>query len=103
MGAIGAAASIIQIIEASLAALQYLNEVRASSEDRAALFQEAASLRLLLDELESTIKEAERRSDNLSAKTRFLGVPNGPLDHGMKALEDLAGQLTPTISNNSSR
>jgi hypothetical protein len=102
MDGIGAAASFIQIIDTSLIALKYLNEVRASSKDRAALVREASSLRLLLDELKSTIKEAERRSDDLSAKTRSLGIQNGPLGQAKNALEELTTQLTPDPSNSSS-
>jgi hypothetical protein len=92
-------ASYKSLILPSLIALKYLNMVRASSKDRAELVREASSLRLLLDELKSTIKEAEQRSDDLSAKTRSLGLQNGPLDQAKNALEELTTQLTP--SNNS--
>ncbi|OCK88179.1 ankyrin [Cenococcum geophilum 1.58] len=94
MEAIGALASIIQVVDGSIASLKYLNEVKASPKERSALSQEASTLGGLLAEMKTRVDEAQRRNDDLSSRTRSLGIPNGPLDQSKQALEELIKQLS---------
>ncbi len=63
--AIGLAASIVQLIDATTKAYKYLNEVKHATKDRAELAMEAANLVPLLTSLRNRVEKAY---DNPEAK-----------------------------------
>jgi hypothetical protein len=57
--AVGLAASIVQLINATTKALKYLNDVKDAQKDRATLAREASSLLALITDLRNKVEEAE--------------------------------------------
>ena len=87
-------ASIVQVIDTTATAVQYLSDVRKAPKDRARLAQEATNLLSLLTTIRYKVEEANT-VDPWFTSIRSLGVPNGPLDQFKAAMEDLARKLQP--------
>ena len=94
MEAVGLAASIVQLIDATTKAIKYLNNVKDAPKDRATLAREAANLLALLMDLRCRVEEAES-TDPWFTGVRSLGVKGGPLDQFKEAMEELARKLKP--------
>jgi hypothetical protein len=92
--AVGLAAIIVQLIDATTKAIQYLNDVKDAPKDRAALAREAASLLALFIDLRYRLEEAESM-DLWFTSVRSLGVEGGPLDQFQEAMEELGRKLKP--------
>jgi hypothetical protein len=90
--AIGLAASIVQIINATAQTIQFLNDVKDAPKDRIKLLQEAAGLLGLLTGLRCRIEEANQ-DDPWYVRVRALEGPC--LDQYRMAMEDLAQRLRP--------
>lgn len=85
--AIGLAASIAQLIEATTKAIKYLNNVKDAPKDRAKLVQEASSLLALLTNLKYTLEGANTIES-------WLGpVPSQGLKDVLDRLQRLLGEL----------
>lgn len=92
--AAGLAASIIQIITATLQTIQFLNDVKDAPKDRAKLVKEAANLLALLTSLQYRMEEANPK-DAWYGRLLSLGGDGGPLDQYKQAMENLAERLEP--------
>ena len=91
---VGLAASIVQLIDATMKAMKYLNNVKDAPKDRAKIAREATSLLVLLMELRYMVEEA-KSTDPWFAGIRSLGVKMGPLEQFKEEIEDLAEKLNP--------
>jgi hypothetical protein len=92
--AVGLAASIAQLIDATVKAMKYLNDVKDAPKDRAKIAREATSLLVLLTELRYMVEEA-KSTDPWFVGIRSLGVRMGPLEQFKEEMEDLAKHLKP--------
>lgn len=92
VSAVGLAASIVQIINATAQTIQFLNDVKDAPKDRIKLLQEAAGLLGLLTSLRCRIEEANQK-DPWYVRVRALEGPC--LDQYRIAMEDLAQRLRP--------
>ncbi|KAI9764108.1 MAG: hypothetical protein M1840_008668 [Geoglossum simile] len=90
----GLAAGIVQLIDATMKVMKYLNDVKDAPKDRAKLAREATSLLVLLTELRYMVEEA-KSTDPWFAGIRSLGVKMGPLEQFKEEMEDLAKKLEP--------
>lgn len=68
--AIGLAASIVQLIDATTKAYKYLNEVKHATKERAELAMEAANLVPLLTSLRNRVEKAYDSSEETWIKSR---------------------------------
>ncbi len=87
-------ASISAILQLAGTVLNYLNDVKDASKDRARIATEASNVYSLLTTLRYRVEEA-RSGDPWFIAVRTLGVGNGPLDHFKVGLEQLAAKLGP--------
>jgi hypothetical protein len=92
--AVGLLATIIQVIDATATAVQYLNDVRKAPNDRARLAQEATNLLYLLTTMRYEVEKANT-ADPWFNNIHSLGAVNGPLDQFKEVMEDLARKLYP--------
>jgi hypothetical protein len=92
--AVGLAASIVQLIDATTTAVKYLNDVKDAPKDRATLAREGSSLLALFTDLRYRVEEADS-TGAWFAGVRSLGVEGGPLDQFKDAMEGLARKLKP--------
>ena len=92
--AVGLAASIVQLIDATTTAIKYVNDVKDAPKDRATLAREGSSLLALFTDLRYRVEEAESTSAWF-AGVRLLGVEGGLLDQFKDAMEKLARKLKP--------
>jgi hypothetical protein len=92
--AVGLAASIIQLINATTKAIKCLNDVKDALKDRAMLAREASSLLALLTDLRYRLEEA-KSTDPWFTGVRSLGTEGGPLDQFKESMEKLARKLKP--------
>lgn len=102
MEAIGAVASLIQIIDAAVASIDYLNEVRASSRNRKKLRDEATALKGLLLQLSEKLNQAEQRNNAGSVGTRLLNGPSGHLATLGNSLSELTARLGRSVPQTNS-
>jgi hypothetical protein len=85
---------IISVLQLAQTIGLYLCAVKGASEDCRLLLQEVNTIRGLLCQLNDLEKEVEY--DNTWARAfKLLSVPNGPLDHLKRALENLQSKLGP--------
>ena len=92
VSAVGLAASIVQIINATAQTIQFLNDVKDAPKDRIKLLQEAAGFLGLLTSLRCRFEEANQ-DDPWYVRVRAL---EGPCrDQYRLAMEDLAQRLRP--------
>jgi hypothetical protein len=77
--AVGLAASVVQLIDATTTAIKYLNDVNDAPTDRATLAREGSSLLALFTDLRYRVEEADS-TGAWFAGIRSLGVEGGPLD-----------------------
>jgi hypothetical protein len=91
---VGLTAGIVQLIDATMKAIKYLNDVKDAPKDRAMLAREAISLLALFTDLRSRLEEA-KSTDPWFTGVRSLGVEGGALDQFKEALEELARKLKP--------
>src|SRR5438046_7959257 len=94
MEAVGLAASIVQLIDATTKIIKYLNDVKDAPKDRARLARETTSLLALLTDLRYRVDEA-KSTDPWFTGVRSLGVERGPLEQFKEAMEELARKLKP--------
>ena len=94
ISALGLAASIIQIIDATTTTIKYLNDVKAAPKDRAQLAQEATSILVLLTQLRYRLEGADSE-DPWYNGIRRLGTDNGPLQQLHDTMVSLADKLEP--------
>jgi len=95
MDPLSATASIIAVLQLSNKVLEYLNDVKDASKDRAQCAIEISSLYSLLLNLRFRLDDG-RSTDNKPwyAAVRALAVENGPLDQFKQALELLHTKMT---------
>ena len=91
---LGLLASIVQLVEATTKAVQYLNDVKSAPKHRARLAREATSLLSLLTDLRYRVEEADS-NDAWSAGIHSLGAIHGPLELLKDDMEALARKLEP--------
>ena len=91
--AVGLAASIVQLIDATTKVIKYLNDVKDAPKDRWTLAREATSLLALLTNLRYGLEEP--KSTNPLFNVRSLGVEGGAFDQFKEAMEELARKLKP--------
>jgi hypothetical protein len=92
--AVGLAASIIQLINITMTAIKYLNDVKDAPKDRSRLALEATSLLVLLTDLRYRVEEV-RATDPWLTAVASLGVEKGPLEQFRDAIETLTRKLKP--------
>ncbi len=92
--AVGLAAAIIQLMDATMMAIKYLNDVKDAPKDRSKIARDATSLMVLLTDLRYRVEETDS-TDPWFTGVRLLGVDGGPLDQFKEALDDLARRLKP--------
>ena len=91
---LGLAASIIQLIDATVKVTQYINDVKDAPAERSKLAMEVANLVPLLTSLRYRIEGASS-DDSWFLGVRSLGAPKGPLDLFKQDLKYLASKLEP--------
>ena len=92
--AVGLAASIAQLFDATTTAIKYLNDVKDAPKDRATLAREGSSLLALFTDLRYRVEEAQL-TDPWFTGVRSLGGESGPLGQFKEAIEELARKLKP--------
>ena len=92
--AVGLAASVVQLIDATTTAIKYLNDARDAPKHRAIFAREAASLLALFTDLRYRLEEAESTEPWFTG-IRLLGLEGGPLDQFKEAMEELTRKLKP--------
>lgn len=95
MEAVGGIASILQIINATIRAFHYVQDVRGSARDQELLKHEAAGIKHLLETLKARIEEAKNNHSLTTSNISLLGVENGSLQQAKSAMEELTAKLTP--------
>jgi hypothetical protein len=91
---VGLVASVVQLIDTTLQVIQYANEVKDSSADRARFGVEASSLLSLLMSLRYNLEQATA-DDAWFSGIRSIGVKDGPIDQLKEALEAMSKKLRP--------
>ena len=95
--AIGAGASVLQLIGVAGKALKYLGDIKNAPRERLRLTQELDSLYGILIELESREDEAKASGDNKWLRGfQSLTVKFGPIEQLRTALESIVDKLKPT-------
>ena len=89
------AASVIQLIDATMKAYQYLNDVRDAPKERAILEREALNLLVLFQDLRDHVENTDDDQDPWFAGVRSMGAPGGPLDRFKACMDPLAAKLAP--------
>ena len=89
---VGLSASVIQISDATIKILRYLNDVRNASKEQAQVAQEGTLLLALLTSIKYRLEETDVK-DQWARGVLSLGMVNGPLHQYQEALEGLAGKL----------
>ena len=94
--AIGLAAGVVQLIDATTKAYMYLNEVKHATKERAELAMEAANLVPLLTSLRNRVDKAgDDSEDDWIKNTMKLGGPGGPLEQFQGVMLKLQSKLKP--------
>ena len=94
--AIGAGASVLQLVGVAGKAIKYLNEIKNAPRQRFRLSQELNSLYGILIELQSREDEANAREDDEWLKGfRSLTVKLGPIEQLESALESIVNKAKP--------
>lgn len=91
---VGFVAAVVQLIDATSKALNYLNDVKDAPKDRAKLAREATGLLSLFTDLRYRVEDANS-ADPWFVGLRSLGEHGGPLDEFKRAMDDLADKLSP--------
>ncbi|RYO78730.1 hypothetical protein DL762_008550 [Monosporascus cannonballus] len=93
MDPLSVTASIVAILQLTSKVIEYLNDVKDASKDRARCAIEASNLYSLLVTLRFRLEEGNS-NEPWYASVRALGVENGPLDQYRHALEELQPKTT---------
>ena len=93
MDPLSVTASIIAILQLTSKVIEYLNDVKDASVDRARCALEASNLYNLLVTLRFRLEEG-RSNEPWYAAVQALSVENGPLDQYKHALEQLQTKIT---------
>ena len=93
--AIGFAANIVQLIDATSKTISYLNDVKDAPKDRAKLARETAGLLSLLIDLRYQVEDTNS-TDPWFTGLQSLGGEGRPLEEFKRAMEELAEKLIPT-------
>ncbi|RYP86354.1 hypothetical protein DL769_000738 [Monosporascus sp. CRB-8-3] len=93
MDPLSVTASIVAILQLTSKTIEYLNDVKDASKDRARCAIEASNLYSLLVNLRFRLEEGNS-NEPWYAAVRALGVQNGPLDQYRHALEQLQPKTT---------
>ena len=94
MDPLSLSASIIAILTLSVTVVQYLNDVKAATEDRQTVLQEIAYASGLLTLFKNLAEKAEW-GETWSVTVTSLATPDGPLEQFRRALEHLVQKLQP--------
>lgn len=94
MDPLSVTASIITIITLTGSVIDYLNDIKDASKDRARCEEQVANLQCLLRSLKNRVKEA-KPEDSWFKEVCKLVVENGPLDQFRVAMEELEAKLKP--------
>ena len=94
MDPLSLSASIIAVLTLSATVVQYLNAVKAATEDRQSILQEIIYTRGLLTLFKDLAEKAEW-GEAWSITASSLKTPNGPLEQFKRALERLVLKLQP--------
>jgi hypothetical protein len=89
-------ASIIAVIQLSGTVIEYLNGVKAASEDRQRLLNEVASISGFLHILKDRAEQSQQ-GNSWSSTLKSLDGPKGPLAQFKIALERLTSKLAPVV------
>jgi hypothetical protein len=89
-------ASIIAVIQLSGTVIEYLNGVKAASEDRRRLLDEVASISGFLYILKDRAAQSQQ-GNSWSSTLKSLDGPKGPLAQFKIALERLTSKLAPVV------
>ncbi|KAF2175434.1 hypothetical protein K469DRAFT_647119, partial [Zopfia rhizophila CBS 207.26] len=92
--AIGFAANIVQIIDAVVKVVGYLNDVKDAPKDRARLARESTSLLAFLTDFRYKVEESST-DDPWFSSIRLLAAPGGPLEQFRDEMDELARKLKP--------
>ena len=93
---VGLLASVVQLIDATTKAYQYLNDVKDAPRERSTLGREALSLLVLLQDLRDRVENTKDDQDPWFAGVQSLGAPGGPLDQFKACMDPLATKLAPS-------
>ncbi|KAK0610751.1 hypothetical protein B0T14DRAFT_499985 [Immersiella caudata] len=100
MEVVGGLAAILQLIGATAAALTYIDNVKGSVQERQALARETSTLRSLLTELDSRVRNHPTPSSFLQTA---LEDPARQLNVALKELNQLTSAPTPISAASSPR
>jgi hypothetical protein len=89
-------ASIIAVIQLSGTVIEYLNGVKAASEDRQRLLNEVTSISGFLYFLKDRAEQSQQ-GNSWSSTLKSLNGPKGPLEQFKIALERLTSKLAPVV------
>ena len=92
MEALGAAASIITVLDLAFKVSDYLN-IKDAPKERLRCWRETVSLCGLLTELKCLLK-GEHATEEWFSRVRALTVENGPIDQFKQTLEQLQSKIT---------
>jgi hypothetical protein len=90
--AIGLAASLVQLVEATTKTLSVLNDIRNAPKERVELAQELAGLLGILMHLRYRVEVCKPKGTWFAA-IRFMGVPNGPLQQLQDTLRAISSHV----------
>ena len=94
MDPLSLSASIIAVLTLSATVVQYLNNVKAATEDRQSILKEIAYTSGFLT-LFKDLAEKAKWGEAWSVTATSLAAPNGPLEQFRRALERLVTKLQP--------
>jgi len=94
-------ASIVAVLQLTSTVVQYVGDVKDSSQDRLKIRDEISSASFLLYSLKDRIRDAESLQPDENRRRWLssispLGAPNGPLARFKSDLQDLASRLEPS-------
>ena len=96
---VGIVAAVVQLIDVTSKAVNYLNDVKDAPKDRAKLAREATNLLSLFTELRYRVEETTS-TDPWFAGLRSLGGEGGPLMEFKSAMEAVVHKLAPAAPAN---
>lgn len=91
---LGLVVNVVQIIEALLKVVGYINDVKEAPKDRARLARECASLLAFLTDFRYKVEESST-DDPWYSSVQLLAATDGPLEQFRDELEELMRRLKP--------
>lgn len=100
LSAIGAGASLIQLINTAAQVIKYMNEIKNAPKERIRLARELGSLYSVLVDLEGRLEECENEKENeWVGGLKSLAVAHGPMEQLDTALSHILRKLKPIVGS----